>query len=294
MPPLYMRRRFISGKFVDLHTHSNVSDGTLSPGELVRGAAQCGLYAISVTDHDSLGGVEEALAAGEDAGIIVIPGVEIGVDHKSEMHMLGYFKPENYRNIEHMLEQTRKNREDRNPKLLENLRRIGFQISMDEVIAEAGGDIIARPHIAAVMVKKGYVGSIKEAFTGYLSSGCPAYVKKDRLSLEECISSINKAGGIAVLAHPRQLGQDRRTLDRTVGCLSAAGLGGVEAYYSENTAAETRYSVETAGKYRLLVTGGSDYHGAMKPGIGLGIGKGGLRVPGWTANRLMEALGWQA
>ena len=164
---------------IDLHTHSTASDGSMSPRELVRHAKESGLSAIAITDHDTIDGVEEALDEGAKLGIEVLAGVEVSVDFEPEMHILGYFFGSNYKNIAPTLVKLKKSRDERNPKMVEKLKSLGFDITMEEVQAEAKGNIVARPHMASVLFKKGYVKSIREAFDKYIAEGKPAFVKKE-------------------------------------------------------------------------------------------------------------------
>ncbi|HHW48721.1 MAG TPA: PHP domain-containing protein [Clostridiaceae bacterium] len=267
------------GKCIDLHTHSTASDGSMSPGELVKHAKECGLSAISITDHDTIDGVAEALEYGETLGIEVIPGLEISAEFELEMHILGYFPKSKYKNIQPTLLSLRESREKRNPKIVNKLREMGFDISMEEVKREAFGEIIGRPHIAKVMLRKGFVSSIKEAFDKYLSIGRPAYFKKNKLTPKECIEEILKAGGVPVLAHPSMLDMSYHELDETLASLKKDGLIGIEAYYVENSPEDTEYLVRLADKYSFIKTGGSDYHGSYKPDIEIGKGYGNLYVP---------------
>lgn len=265
-------------KYIDLHTHTNASDGSMTPSELVEYAATNGLGAIAITDHDSIDGVSEALEQSKISGIEVIPGLEISVDYEPEMHILGYFSDENYTNIKGALYSLKESRNERNPKIIQKLREIGFEISMDEVREEATGEIIGRPHIARVLFKKGYIGSVKEAFDKYLSSGKPAFFKKNMLTPGEGIKIIKEAGGIPVLAHPVLLQRDYPKLERIVAELVKKGLGGIEAIYAENSEEDTKNHIRLANKYNLLITGGSDYHGNIRPNVNLGSGYGSLRV----------------
>lgn len=266
-------------KRIDLHTHSTASDGSMSPRELVRHAKERGLLAVALTDHDTIDGVDEALEEGAKIGIEVIAGVETSVDFNPEMHILGYFFGDTYKNMEPTLEKLRINRAERNPKMVEKLNSMGFNISMEEVRAEAKGNIVARPHMASVLMKKGYVKSIQEAFEKYIADGKPAFVKKDKLTPEECIEAITKAGGIPVLAHPIFLDLSWAKLDELVARLVKAGLKGIEAYYVENKGNDTGNLLRLAIKYGIIATGGSDFHGSFKPDIEIGVGKGKLRVP---------------
>lgn len=277
-------------KLIDLHAHTTASDGSLTPAELVRHAKAAGLAAVAITDHDTVSGVADALCKGRECGITVLPGVEISVNFKPEMHILGYFHEHQYTAVSQSLEELRENREIRNPKIVKKLSELGFDISLEEAAAEAGGNIIGRPHIAKAMVKKGYVTSTEEAFEKYLASGRPAYVKKDKLTPEQGIELINSAGGIAVLAHPLFLGMEYSALDRLAGELKELGLGGIEAYYVEHTRRDTGVLLRLALRHGLLVTGGSDFHGSFKPGIELGTGRGSLAVPYELLEKLTAAI----
>ncbi len=296
---------------IDLHTHSTASDGSMTPAELVRHAFAKGLGAVALTDHDTVNGVEQALEEGEKLGIEVIPGVEIGVSYSRpdisscsippelpqlecsisfdpEMHLLGYFFSEKYGDILKTLKELQEKREQRNPKIVSRLKELGFDISMSEVNSLAAGGIVGRPHIARAMIDKGYVANIEEAFDKYLASGRPAYFKKDKLSPAEGISEITRAGGVPVLAHPIYLERSADQLDILLGQLAGMGLRGIEAYYSENTEAQTSELLLQAQKHKLLVTGGSDFHGRFKPDIEIGSGRGSLKVPYSLLERLKQ------
>lgn len=265
--------------YIDLHTHSSVSDGSMTPGELVRYAHAKRLRAIALTDHDTVDGIEEALREAERLDFELVPGLEISVDYKREMHILAYFTGCSYRNMEEVLFFLRRSREERNPKIIRKLNEMGFEITLEEVVKEARGQIVGRPHIARAMFKKGYVTSMVEAFDRYLSSGRPAYYKKEKLTPAQGIREIANAGGIPVLAHPMYLGLDFHELDRLIEELKAAGLKGVEAFYVDNTPEQTLICLKLAEKHNLLVTGGSDFHGAFKPDIEIGTGHGNLQIP---------------
>jgi len=261
----------------------------MSPRELVRHAKESGLAAVALTDHDTIDGVFEALKEGAETGIEVIAGVETSVDFNPEMHILGYFFGDTYKSIEPTLQKLRVNREERNPKMVEKLKGLGFDISMEEVRAEAKGNIVARPHMASVLMKKGYVKSISEAFDKYLADGKPAFVRKDKLTPEECIAAICNAGGVPVLAHPIYLGLSLAKLDELVARLVEAGLKGIETYYVENTGDDTGNLLRLAIKHNIVPTGGSDFHGSFKPDIKIGEGKGNLVVTYDVLERLKKA-----
>lgn len=266
-------------KFIDLHAHTTTSDGSMSPRELVRHAKASGLEAVAVTDHDTIAGIEEALEEARNIGIEVIPGIEISVDYKPEMHILGYFFNGTHKNIEPVLSKLRKHREERNPKIVAKLNELGYAITMKEVLLEATGNVVGRPHFAKVLMNKGYVRSVQEAFEKLLAGGKPAYFKKDKLTPGQGIKHILEAGGIPVLAHPVHLHHTTGQLDHLLGELRSEGLQGVETYYVDNTPEDTGTLLRLAIKHHLVPTGGSDFHGSFKPHIEIGRGLGNLRVP---------------
>lgn len=266
-------------KYIDLHTHTTASDGSMTPAELVRHAYNKGLAAVAVTDHDTVGGIDQALEEGKRLGIEVIAGVEISVDFSTEMHLLGYFLNSHCEPILKTLEDLRERREKRNPRIVNKLNELGFDITMEEVISKAAGGNAGRPHIARVMTEKGYVNNMDEAFEKYLGSGRPAYFKKDKLLPQEGIAEITRSGGVPVLAHPFFIGLPYGQLEQLVKELAGYGLKGIEAYYSWHTEEQTSSLLRIAQKHGLLVTGGSDFHGSFKPDIEIGTGKGTLKVP---------------
>ncbi|HEX2946035.1 MAG TPA: PHP domain-containing protein [Clostridia bacterium] len=266
-------------RLIDLHTHTTASDGSMTPTELVRHAFEKGLAAIAITDHDSMEGIDQALEEGKTLGIEVIAGVEISVDFDPEMHLLGYFFNGHYDSIQKTLEELRQMREQRNPRIISKLNELGLDITMDEVNEIAGVVNVGRPHIARTLMVKGYVGSIAEAFEKYLSTGRPAYFKKDKLTPEEGVGLIARSGGVPVLAHPIYLDMAGVDLEQLLPRLKAAGLKGIEAIYTENTEEQTERLLKLAGKNGLAVSGGSDFHGSYKPYIEIGVGRGPLRIP---------------
>src|SRR5581483_9193917 len=264
---------------VDLHTHSTFSDRTYTPADLVMYAKKKGLRAVALTDHDTVEGLGEAMAAGKECGVEVIPGVELSAAfQEGAMHLLGLFVDRDAPSFLKKLSVLQASRRERNPKIVEKLRKLGFDITEDEVAAVAGGEA-GRPHFARVLMEKGEVGTITEAFERYLGEGRPAFVERFQFSPEEGISLIHEAGGVAVLAHPRTL---RLSPDQLAPLLKGwirAGLDGIEVYYSTHTPEETVRYERLAAEWNLAATGGSDFHGENKPGIDLGVGRGTLHVP---------------
>lgn len=267
-------------KLIDMHTHSTASDGSMSPAELIRHAKEVGLAAIALTDHDTIDGIEEALEEGKKLGVEVIPGIEISADYKPEMHILGYFPDaKGYSDIRRALEIIKNGREARNIKIINRLNELGIDITLEEVKSVALGDITGRPHIAKVLVMKGFVKSIDHAFDKYLSKDGLAYFKRFELKPPDGINVIRNAGGLPVLAHPVFLRLKYNEMDALLGELKSYGLAGIEAYYSEHSKEDTGNFLRLAIKHDLLVTGGSDFHGNFKPNILLAKGRGKLEVP---------------
>jgi predicted metal-dependent phosphoesterase TrpH len=259
--------------YVDLHVHSSASDGSLSPGDLVAEAKAGALRAIALTDHDTTEGLDEALAAGAASGLEVIPGIEISADHKpGSMHILGLFIDHHHFGLEEQLQILKRARAERNPLIIAKLQKFGLAITMEEVAAVAGGGQIGRPHIAQVLVHKGYVSSFQDAFDRYLGNHAPAYVHKFRFSPQNAIGMITAAGGVAALAHPFSLeytsaGHLRMILQQ----LRDLGLSALEVYYPEHPPEKQKIYKELAQELGLLMTGGSDYHGVIKPEVKIGL-----------------------
>ncbi len=275
---------------LDLHIHSTFSDGTLTPAEIIEEAEKCCIKGIALTDHDTVAGNSEFLETGKSSPVVTIAGVEISADfshpeesvNHGEMHILGYFPDWNVDTEKALapLSEIRKNRELRNPIIIEKLKELGCDISYEDVQDFANNDVIGRPHIAAVLEKNGYVKNFREAFDKFLSKNAPAYVPKQIFSTETAISLIKDSDGIPVLAHPGSLkiindGKFRWFLEFLIDC----GLKGIEAYCLGQSESETCRYLSFADQYDLIITGGTDFHGSHKPDIKLGSGFGNLRVP---------------
>jgi len=259
---------------VDLHVHTTASDGTMSPAEVVRYAKEKGLRAIAITDHDTIEGLPEGIEEGKKQGLEVIPGVELSVDFpKGTMHVLGYYIDPTCTGLLDELMVLQQARAERNLRMIEKLRGLGIEIEISELKETPEHGQIGRPHFAHTMVKKGYVQNIQDAFDRYLGKGGPAYVEKFRFSPEEAMRFINKAGGVAVLAHPFTLNRpQQKDLEDVIAKLKAQGLDGIETYYPEHSEGQTKIYRHLAKKYGLLLTGGSDFHGLTKDKVDLGEG----------------------
>lgn len=265
---------------IDLHTHSTTSDGSDAPERIPELAAANGCRAVALTDHDRMDGLEAAAKRAAEVGVELVPGCEISCEvPKGTMHVLIYFV-EPGGALEAELIRLQDARDTRNARMFRRLSdELGLPITPEEVEAEAGGKGIGRPHVAAVLLRKGVVDSIQQAFDRYLAKGQPGYVEKERLYPEQAIRLARQANAVAVLAHPLSLGLDAAELDRTCDELAALGLAGAEAIYGRYTPEERAGVAAMAQRHGLVVTGGSDYHGTYKPDLQVGVGRGDLDVP---------------
>lgn len=271
----------------DLHVHSTFSDGSLTPRELVAEAVAAALTAVALTDHDTMAGLPEFTVAAAAAGMRAVPGLELSVAHEhGPLHMLGYFMSPGAE-IDAALVRIRRGREERNLAIVARLAALGAAVSWEEVLAIAGGDLVARPHFALAMVARGHVRTKDEAFSRFLARGRPAYVDRFRYPAAGAIGILRRAGGVAVLAHPGLLRCEGGHLRDLVAELAGAGLGGLEVWHSQHNAVQVRRLARLAKTHGLAATGGSDYHGAMSPGIRIGRGFGSLNVPDSTVDALL-------
>jgi len=272
-------------KFIDLHVHTINSDGTDTVSDVFSVAKNTiidgdGIIAaIAITDHDGTFGLKEAEICSKNSGIELIAGVEISSKAEKDVHILGYFINYEKPDFQSALSQIRESRKKRNKKLLHRLNELGFKITEDEVMTVAGDKNIGRAHFAYVMLQKGYVSSVQEAFNKYLSFGAPAYIQRETITPEEAIEIIHKADGQAFLAHPHLTGYIGNELFEYIKHLMECGLDGLECYYTDYSEKTVQNYKEIAKQLGLKICGGSDYHGSIKPDIKLGIGFGQMRIP---------------
>jgi predicted metal-dependent phosphoesterase TrpH len=266
---------------VDLHAHSTASDGSDPPSRLIELAVDCRLSALALTDHDTLEGIAEARTAAEGTDLELIPGTELSLQYDGGgMHLVVLWLEPGSGPLQDRLEELQEGRGDRNARITERLTELGMPVDLAEVEEEAGGGSVGRPHIAQVMVRKGFVPDIRTAFEVWLGSGKPAYVDRPRLNPEDAIALARQSGAVPVLAHPHTLGITRaEEMSRLLQRLRGAGLVGLEALYSSYLRHEREGYAHLARRFGLVPSGGSDYHGTYKPGLALGHGYGDLVVP---------------
>lgn len=272
---------------IDLHVHSNRSDGTFSPAELVDYAMEKGLTAFALTDHDSVDGLDEAIRyAGSlreknSANVPeVIPGIELSTEYLGgDVHVLGLYIDYQNTAFQGQLQEFVDSRISRNRKMCELLQNAGLSVTYEGLMSEFPNAVITRAHYAKYLLKHGYISSMKEAFDRYIGDHCPCYIPREKITPAQAVELILKADGIPILAHPILYHMSDRQLDILTAELKEAGLMGLEAVYSTYSAAEERQIRALAAKYGLLISGGSDFHGANKPGLDLAVGYGKLFVP---------------
>jgi len=274
---------------IDLHSHTNESDGTCSPAELVQEAVRAGVKVLGITDHDTFRGFDQAAPLARRAGVEVVCGIELSTKLQGHsVHLLGYFLGDNgLKNFRTWVLEMQKSRRERNVRLAARLRELGFDITLEEA-EKRGRGMTGRPHFAQLLVQKGYVANLRQAFDEYLDESAKGYVHRIEPQLSEGVARIREAGGIASLAHPVRVRADVPAL---LPELCEAGLNAIEAYHSDHTPGDTRQYLGLAQRYGLMVTGGSDFHGAVKPGVQLGTGyNGNLRIPANLLDQLRERV----
>jgi len=272
---------------IDLHTHSTASDGGYTPTALIELAAQSGLSAIALTDHDTLAGLAGAREKAAQSGLRFVPGVEIEIQSDSgEFHLLGLLLDGDTGGLDKALGQVRGNRSARNRRMVEKMQASGIDISLEELGRLAGGEIISRAHFAQALIRKGVVSSVEQAFKQYLGRGRPFYERRDSLALSEAVSLIGKAGGVAVVAHPLSLDLKGPALEQFLKHCRDLGVAGMEAFHPNHRLKEARRLARMGRKLGLVLTGGSDFHGHYVPQRRLGRASGGREIP----DELLAAL----
>jgi predicted metal-dependent phosphoesterase TrpH len=274
---------------IDLHSHSTCSDGSETPTRVIELAAEAGCHAIALTDHDGLGGIEEARAAAAQHAIRFVPGCEVSCKfNPGTMHVLCYFVEPGDGPLQDQLERLRNDRVTRNDRLIARLNELDIPITLEQVAEEAGGSTLGRPHFAEALVKLGAVKTYQDAFDKLLAKGGPAYIPKAFIDAPTTIDAATGSGALAVLAHPLSLKLEPAPLEQLVGELAEAGLTGMECYYGRYSPEEREGLAAIAARHGLVATGGSDYHGTHKPDLAVGTGTGDLDVPDSALSALEE------
>lgn len=286
-------------KYIDLHTHSTASDGTLTPTDVVRRAIDRNLAAIALTDHDTVAGVAEAINAAQDSSLQLIPGIELSCYYKVpytegelayikeghtvkqrevEIHILGLFVDYQNKRFLAELELLRQARYNRNLKMIALFEQDHIPMSMEKLTHGNPNSVVTRAHFARVLMEEGFVATKEQAFKKYLGPGCKYYLPKPEVTPKHVLSLIHMAGGVAILAHPLIYKLGYNQVETLIKTLIPLGLNGIEAYHSSNNVYESDRLRSLAIKYNLVISGGSDFHGANKPDIELGIGRGSIKV----------------
>lgn len=272
---------------VDLHIHTTASDGSSSPSETVCRAKGAGLSAIAITDHDTVSGYAEAAEAGKENGIEVIPGIELSTRFDGPFHVLGYFIDCENEELNRVLSQIVEDRDIRNEQIISKMRSDGIGITYDRM-KERFGNVIGRPHIAEILVENGICRDVSDAFEHFVGKGMRYWFPRTTIPPERCIELILHAGGIPVIAHPFEYKYRQKSLPELIEFSIDHGAAGIECRHSSHTPGQMAYLELLAGEYGLLKTGGSDYHGDIKPDIKIGTGTGFVSVPSSWLERLKE------
>lgn len=280
-------------KTVDLHVHSNKSDGSLSPAELVNYAIKKGLSAFALTDHDTTDGIEEALQAAKDKNIEVIPGIEFSSEYKGQdIHIVGLYIDYKSDYFKRRLISFVNGRTIRNKEMCRRLTEHGIPVTYDELTAEFPNCVITRSHYAKFMLNHSYIKSLKEAFEKYIGDQCPCFVPRKKITPMRAVEIILKAGGFPVLAHPMLYHMSPAKLEELVSLLKDMGLQGLEAIYGSYSSSDERQMRTLAARYGLCISGGSDFHGSAKPGLDLATGYGKLFIPEEILDKINERRDW--
>jgi predicted metal-dependent phosphoesterase TrpH len=276
---------------IDLHAHTTESDGTLAPRELIEAAARAGLEALAITDHDTFAGFDQAVPAARERALDLVCGIELSTKFRTRtVHLLGYFLDNHPgQEFRDWILRWQQARHRRNRELIAKLQRLGFGVKLEEVY-RLGGTLPGRPHFAAILVQKGYFASTQQAFDECLGETGTAYVVRDEASFAEAVQRIAASGGFASLPHPGRVTRDPLALEEYLREMRELGLRGIEVYHSDHSAADTALYKDLAERLGLTVTGGSDFHGAIKPHIELGTGRSGnLNIPRSVLDDLRRA-----
>lgn len=274
---------------IDLHCHSTFSDGSLTPGELVRAAEEAELSALALTDHDTLSGLPDFLKSARKSPLRAIPGIELSAEFSpGTMHILGYFMDLDNKALLEAIEAVQGGRNYRNRKIWKRINELGYKLDWERIEEKAGSDVVGRPHFAQALIEAGYFKGKQEVFDKLLAKGKPGYVNRFRLTPQKCIELIRNAGGVVVLAHPVTLKLSDPKLKELVAELAGLGLQGIEVFYPEHDRSKMDKYAALAREYELVATGGTDFHGKITPHLSLGRGRGDMRIRDEIVSRLLE------
>ncbi|MCL5047267.1 MAG: PHP domain-containing protein [Firmicutes bacterium] len=276
---------------IDLHTHSNFSDGSETPESIIETAKKIGLSAIALTDHDTFDGLERAATKAEELGVPLIPGCEVSslYNQNTSVHVLCYFVSDSKSPLGLYLATLRQDRISRNERLVTRLNELGADISLDEVEKEAGGGLIGRPHFAQVLVNRKIAGSLENAFNVWLGNKGKAYIPKERTELRELVSAVKLSGGVTSLAHPLSGSFSFDQLEQNLIPLRELGIVGIECHYGKYSPGTRLKLAALAEQYGFIPTGGSDFHGKYKPELSIGTGEGDLAIADGVLEKLIAA-----
>jgi len=265
---------------IDFHFHSLHSDGTDEPAELALMADRAGLYAACLTDHDTVDGIPAFLAMQDRVTTRLCAGTELSCTFLGRsLHMLGLLVDPTDARFQARLQDLRSRRADRNHRMVKRLQELGYGLTLEDVADQAASPLLSRVHFAQALKAKGYVTRPQEAFEKLIGDGCPAFVDRDELSPKEAVTWIREAGGVPIVAHPGRFQRGQFSWAEPMAHLRDLGVAGFEAYYGDYQPAQQHHFLRLSEKLRMAVSGGSDYHGANKPGLRLGVGRGSLNVP---------------
>ena len=266
-------------RMIDLHVHTTASDGTFTPSDVVLLAKKAGLAAMAITDHDTVGGIEEAVNKAKEENLELIPGIEFSVGNTENIHIIGLYIDHKNDELVNVVDVMKKYRYKRNQKLIDNIRKEGFDISYEKISEFMDTNNVGRLHIAHYMQKNGMTNDYRKAFKKYLIPGTKTYVTMKNISEEQGIQAIIKSGGIPVLAHINYLKQNEIETEKTVKRLMGYGLRGIEVFYSGYDKSTENIAHRICEKFNLIKSGGTDFHGTRRPGVYLGTGRGNMCVP---------------
>ena len=268
-------------RLIDLHSHTNASDGSLSPSEFVLYCKEKNVTAAAVTDHDTAAAAGECIKYGKKYGVNIIPGIELSAKFSGELHILGLFIDYTNKNFQNCTSLLKEFRKERNIKMINKFGENGIKININTVLKfknDADISTIGRVHMAKALIEKGYCTSVSDAFSKYLSHSSPFYCEREKFTAKKCIEIIHSAGGLSFLAHPCHSAKTARELETLIKILVSYGLDGIECYHSSMTPAHTKSALELCKKYSLLISAGSDFHGINKETANLGHTFGGCEI----------------